>query len=97
MLNYTILNLLVLGLLAGLVFWRPVTWPIKQLAIIILVLLVLTAIFDTLIIANNIVAYDIDKIIGVYIGKAPIEDFAYAVAATVLVPYIWIRSTRNDK
>jgi lycopene cyclase domain-containing protein len=52
-------------------------------------LLILTVVFDNLIIASGIVAYDVSRISGLYIGKAPIEDFAYAIGASLLVPYIW--------
>lgn len=52
-------------------------------------LLVLTSIFDSLIIWAGIVGYDTHKILGIYIGFAPLEDFFYAVLAAVLVPTVW--------
>jgi lycopene cyclase domain-containing protein len=52
-------------------------------------MLFLTAIFDNVIIASGIVAYDPTSISGVKIGLAPIEDFGYTVAAALLVPTIW--------
>ncbi len=52
-------------------------------------LLVLTAVFDTLIIANGIVAYDDAHRVGLAIGLAPVEDFAYPLAGVLLVPAIW--------
>jgi lycopene cyclase domain-containing protein len=53
------------------------------------VLLVFTAVFDNLIIAAGIVAYDPAKISGVMIGIAPIEDFAYTLAAVLVLPTLW--------
>jgi lycopene cyclase domain-containing protein len=54
-----------------------------------LILVVLTAIFDNVIIGLGIVAYDPHKILGLYIYKAPIEDFFYALLAVCLVPALW--------
>jgi lycopene cyclase domain-containing protein len=52
-------------------------------------MLVLTAIFDNLIIATRIVDYDSENISGIKIGVAPIEDFAYTIAAVLLITTIW--------
>jgi lycopene cyclase domain-containing protein len=52
-------------------------------------LLALTAVFDTLIVANGIVAYDDTRRVGLAIGLAPVEDFAYPLAGVLLVPAIW--------
>ena len=52
-------------------------------------LLVLTAIFDPIIIALNIVAYDPSKILEMYFFGAPIEDFFYALYAICIVPLVW--------
>jgi lycopene cyclase domain-containing protein len=49
----------------------------------------MTAIFDNVIIGTKIVEYDQSKISGIVIGLAPIEDFAYTLAAVVLVPALW--------
>ena len=57
-------------------------------------LLVLTAVFDTLIIANGIVDYDDARRIGLAIGLAPVEDFAYPLAGVLLVPAIWTIAQR---
>lgn len=53
------------------------------------ILLIFTAIFDNVMIGIGLVGYDRQLISGVFIGIAPIEDFAYAVAAAVLLPSIW--------
>jgi lycopene cyclase domain-containing protein len=54
------------------------------------VLLVLTAIFDNVIVGLGIVGYDEAKISGVLLGVAPIEDFAYTVAAVFALPALWM-------
>lgn len=53
------------------------------------VMLLITAIFDNVIIATGIVAYDQAKISGIKIGVAPIEDFAYTVVALLVVPTLF--------
>lgn len=49
----------------------------------------LTAVFDNLIIGFGIVAYDPSTLSGVMVGLAPVEDFAYTLAAVVLIPLAW--------
>lgn len=61
----------------------------KNLAITLGVMLALTAVFDTAIIAAGIVAYDEAKILGLYIFRAPVEDFSYAIVAALLAPVLW--------
>jgi lycopene cyclase domain-containing protein len=53
------------------------------------VLLVLTAVFDNVIVGTGIVGYDPARILGLRIGVAPIEDFAYPVAAALALPALW--------
>jgi hypothetical protein len=37
----------------------------------------------------GLVGYDRSLISGAFIGIAPLEDFAYAIAAAVLLPSLW--------
>ena len=53
------------------------------------ILLVLTAIFDNVMIGIGLVGYNRALISGVFIGRAPLEDFAYTIAAAVLLPSLW--------
>ncbi len=53
------------------------------------VMLILTAVFDNMIIGFGLVDYDPALISGVRIGVAPIEDFAYTVLAMIVVPVVW--------
>ena len=53
------------------------------------VLLVLTAVFDNLMIAVDLFGYNPDRISGAFLGLAPLEDFAYPLAAVLLLPALW--------
>jgi len=52
-------------------------------------LIALTAIFDSLMIKADLFYYAEHLISGLRIGLAPIEDFAYPVAAVILLPALW--------
>ena len=58
-------------------------------AYLLAILIGLTIIFDNLIIYSGIVTYTAQNIIGINIGYAPIEDFAYTFAVALLLPAIW--------
>ena len=85
-----VLNVIVLAVL-GVVCW-PVLRRLRAVPILltVLVLCVLTAVFDTLMIAADLYVYAPDKILGVYVWGAPLEDFAYAIAAAVGMPVLWV-------
>jgi lycopene cyclase domain-containing protein len=69
-------------------FLRKTPW--KLVGLTLLATMVLTAIFDSVIVGTGIVAYDTSKILGLMIGLAPVEDFAYTIAAALLIPAVWI-------
>jgi lycopene cyclase domain-containing protein len=52
-------------------------------------LLITTAVFDNVMIGIGLVAYNPALISGAFVGIAPLEDFAYAIAAVVLLPSLW--------
>lgn len=54
------------------------------------VVLILTAVFDNLMIAAGLFSYAPGLISGVMVGLAPLEDFAYPLAAVLLLPSLWI-------
>lgn len=90
--TYTLLNIVFLAVvalvaIAAVVVHRAPRWRAVGLAAVLL--LALTAIFDNVIIGTGLVAYDDSLISGLRIGLAPIEDFAYTVAAFVLLPAVW--------
>lgn len=81
----TLFSLVVIILLGR----RLMLVPKKPLVTTLLFLLLLTAIFDNVIVGVGVVAYDTSKLLGAYVGYAPVEDFMYAILAVILVPTIW--------
>ncbi len=61
------------------------------------VLVVATAVFDSVIVGTGIVAYDEGRILGLRIGAAPVEDFAYPIAAGLALPALWHLLTRGRR
>lgn len=53
------------------------------------VMLVLTAVFDNVMIAAGLFDYGQQTLLGLYLGRAPVEDFLYPVAAVLLMPALW--------
>lgn len=89
MATYLIVNFVVIGvMLSVLAQIGALRWN-RAMTLTLAVLLVTTAVFDSLIVGSGIVAYDDNLITGVKIGEAPIEDFFYAIAAVILVPNLW--------
>ncbi|GAA3538263.1 lycopene cyclase [Aeromicrobium flavum] len=50
-----------------------------------LALCVLTAVFDSIMIAADLFRFDESSLTGIHVGLAPIEDFAWPIAVTILV------------
>ena len=67
---------------------RRVRWP--AVGITAAILLVMTAVFDNIMISIGLVAYNESLISGAFIGVAPLEDFAYTIAAVVGLPSLWV-------
>ena len=88
MATYIILNIIVIALVC--LFLRvKLRKPSNAIIITSALLIILTAIFDNVIVGLSIVDYDPSKILGLKIGFAPVEDFMYAVLAVLLVPLLW--------
>lgn len=85
-LTLNIAVLVVLVAVSGSALRRLRAWPI---ACTIGHLCILTLVFDSLMIRVGLYVYDPAKIVGVYLGGAPVEDFAYAVAAAIAMPVLW--------
>jgi lycopene cyclase domain-containing protein len=94
--SYWLLNLFfVIPALVFLVLARThVNWKVLGLAT--LALMLVTAVFDNFIVGSGIVSYDQNLISGILIGFAPIEDFAYALVATILIPICWWWLSRRE-
>ncbi|MFJ4295156.1 lycopene cyclase domain-containing protein [Curtobacterium sp. SP.BCp] len=54
------------------------------------VLLVMTIVFDNVIVTLRVVAYDPSLISGAKIGAIPVEDLAYSIGAVLLLPALWV-------
>ena len=86
-LNAFYLAAVVVVAIVAVVARRSPSWRGVGLAAVIV--LILTAVFDNVLVATGIVGYDPALISGAKIGVAPLEDFAYAIAAVVLLPSLW--------
>jgi lycopene cyclase domain-containing protein len=71
-----------------------IRWPAVSIAAA--ALLLFTAVFDNVMIAVGLVGYDENRITGLRIGVAPLEDFAYAIAAVLLLPALWQLTARRS-
>ncbi|WP_058741907.1 lycopene cyclase domain-containing protein [Curtobacterium citreum] len=60
-------------------------------------LLVMTIVFDNVIVGTGVVAYDASLISGLKIGVIPVEDLAYSIAAVVLLPSLWVLFDRSGR
>ena len=96
--NYAELNAIFLVVAAGVlvlaIVRRPKTaglWP--ALGAALAALLILTAIFDNVMIASGLFDYSGHALAGQRIGLAPLEDFAYPLAAALLLPGLWLLFT----
>lgn len=87
--TYAILSLAVLAALALVCVPTLRRLPLGPLAFTAVALVVLTAVFDNVIVGLGIVTYDHAKVLGLLVPVAPIEDFAYAIGAILLVPTVW--------
>ncbi|MBC7590011.1 MAG: lycopene cyclase domain-containing protein [Salinibacterium sp.] len=88
--TYWALNAIFLAVVAvlAIVARRRLSWA--ALGLTLAVLLVMTAVFDNVMIGIGLVAYNESLISGAFIGIAPLEDFAYAIAAVVGLPSLWV-------
>lgn len=61
----------------------PLVWTAVHLCI-------LTLVFDSVMISARLYEFDPAKILGVYLWRAPLEDFFYALVAGVAMPALWV-------
>lgn len=94
--TYLTLNLLfVAASLLALLLVPKNRWSAYLVGLVPMV--IMTAVFDNLIVSAGIVAYDPTKITGIMIGAVPIEDFAYTIAAVAIVPSVWSAMINRKK
>ena len=92
-LNLAFLALALAALLVALLSSRRrrtliVRWaaPISAAAATVLIL---TAVFDSIMVDGGLVTYSQSAVSGLVVGAAPLEDFAYPVAGAILLPSLW--------
>lgn len=97
MATYLILNVVFMAIVVAAVRFRPVS-SLRAWVFTLVSLVLLTAIFDNLLIYFDIIAYNPDRLLGLYVGNAPVEDFFYALFAAYLIPTIWhkIGASRHE-
>ncbi|MCT1615270.1 lycopene cyclase domain-containing protein [Kocuria indica] len=88
--NFIFLGIAALVLIVAVLVRRPRGLFWGSLVASFVLLVVLTAIFDNLMIAAGIMTYTEHNISGVQIGLAPLEDFAYPFAGVLLLPALWL-------
>lgn len=86
-LNAIFLGVVAVVVLAAVASRRAPRWT--MVLGVLAIVLVMTAVFDNLMIGVGLVGYDAALISGAFIGIAPLEDFAYAIAAVMLLPSLW--------
>lgn len=93
--KYVVLNIVVLASLAIAIWVSKVRMPWRVAGLALAALLLLTLVFDNLIIGAGLVAYDPQFISGVKVWLAPIEDFAYTIAAIMVVALLWEKGLQD--
>lgn len=94
--TYVLLNLAIIALaviVLRLRFPRPVRVMLAPLSI----LLLLTLVFDNVMIQLGLFTYADTRISGIRLGLAPVEDFMYPLLAFVLTASLWQRFTNKEK
>jgi lycopene cyclase domain-containing protein len=87
LLNLPFLGVAALVMVAAALARRAPRW--RAVGLTATGVLLLTAAFDNVLVGTGIVGYDAALISGVVVGVAPVEDFAYAIAAIVMLPALW--------
>jgi lycopene cyclase domain-containing protein len=89
MCNYALIDAIFLALAFVISLLTLKVHHVRRWVITLLIMVALTAVFDSIIISLNIVAYEPQHLLGFRIGRAPIEDFGYTIASVIVTPCIW--------
>lgn len=68
---------------------------LTAIAVTVAVLCLLTAIFDNVMIGAGLFHYAPEQLLGVTIGRAPLEDFSYPIAGALALPALWLALQRG--
>ena len=71
--------------------------PLTPTLVAAVALVALTAVFDNVMLAAGIDDYSRLHASGLAIGRAPVEDFSYPLAAAVLLPAVWELTRRRTR
>lgn len=93
--TYLVLDLVFLAVLGAACYPALRRQRLAPIAATIAALCVLTVVFDSVIINLGFVTYDPAKNLGLRLGNAPVEDFAYALLAGIMVPALWCLFDRS--
>jgi lycopene cyclase domain-containing protein len=85
---------------AGLVLVRrtaraPGTTWWRSVLVTMMALVVLTVIFDSLMVSVDLFTYDQARSLGIDVVLTPLEDLAWPVASAVLLPSLWALALRR--
>ncbi|MFF1634843.1 lycopene cyclase domain-containing protein [Leifsonia sp. NPDC058248] len=104
--TYLLLSLAFLIVAAVVLFFALATAPDRRriarrwwlpVLIAAVISLVLTAVFDNLMIRSGLMTYEAGRIAGAHLGLVPLEDFAYPVVALLLLPALWMLFRRRAR
>lgn len=92
--SYLVLDLLFLAVAGGVAVLgaraaRPGRRWWAASAVVAVALLVLTVIFDSLMIAADLFRYDESTLTGLRVALTPVEDLAWPLAAVLALPALW--------
>ncbi|MFC8732726.1 lycopene cyclase domain-containing protein [Luteimicrobium sp. NPDC057192] len=95
--SYLVLDAVALAVLAVPFVFAARRWAgrgvlgrrLAALGVAAVALLVVTAVFDSLMIAAGLFTYDASALLGLHVGRAPVEDLAYPLGAVLLLPSVW--------
>ena len=97
--SYVTLNVVMLAVVAivAVIALRRRPSLIGPIALTVVVLFALTAVFDNIMIAVGLMVYSDAGRSGLAIGLAPLEDFAYPLAGALLLPSLWVLLGRGER
>lgn len=92
-----VLALVVRGVAQVLARRRGHRLPLAPTVAAAVAVVALTAVFDNVMLAAGIDDYSRAHASGLTLGRAPIEDFSYPLAAAVLLPAVWELTRRGHR
>ncbi|ALE06489.1 hypothetical protein AL755_15185 [Arthrobacter sp. ERGS1:01] len=82
---------------AALLRRRAKSAVVAAVVVTMAVLMILTALFDSAMIGSGLFDYGGNTLAGARVWLAPVEDFAYPLAAALLLPGLWLLFTQGRR